>query len=216
MRATRYAPIRGAVSCAVLAGALCALLASGTSAGAQASRDGPIPGCGPTQAMLAVLAEQYDEIPIQHGVADHGEGTVWVLASPGGATWTVLLEGRTGACIIASGTDWRGGPPAALFPQMDPLGTGKQGGGDAPDGGGPPADGGDGRGQNGGSGYPDGGRGEGVPRGGDGLQGPPSREGGGGTGQGIQPSVPSAPSRPGVPLAPQPERGPAPFGAVDI
>ena len=184
-----------------------------------------VPRCAPTGVMLRTLAEQYDEVPIQHGASDLGEGTVWVLASPGGKTWTVLLEGMAGSCIIASGRDWRGGPPAALFPDLEKPDAGKpdrapranpfldpDGLPVVPEGGRPGADtppgrpeGGTDRGQNGG----DGGRG-GQDDNGRGQNG----------GDGLNPPVVPLPrpedgesSRPGLPI---PERAPAPFGAMDI
>ncbi len=66
------------------------------------------PGCAPRAEALAHLAKQYRERRIAVGVSDGG-GLVEVLASPDGATWTILVTAPNGiSCVAAAGEGWTG------------------------------------------------------------------------------------------------------------
>jgi hypothetical protein len=65
------------------------------------------PACGPRDEVLKFLAEKFGETPIGMGLAANGT-VVEVLASEGGATWTLIInlpDGR--ACIAVDGQHWQ-------------------------------------------------------------------------------------------------------------
>lgn len=65
------------------------------------------PACGPRAQVLAWLAASYREAPVAAGVSGQG-ALVEVLASPDGATWTILVTAPTGrTCVVGAGEGWR-------------------------------------------------------------------------------------------------------------
>jgi hypothetical protein len=65
------------------------------------------PACGPRDEVLKFFAEKFGETPIGMGLAANGS-VVEVLASEGGATWTLIInlpDGR--ACIAVEGQHWQ-------------------------------------------------------------------------------------------------------------
>ena len=66
-----------------------------------------IPNCGPHAWMLKARELQYGEVPAARGTTNLG-GLLEVLATPDGATWTILITGSNGvACMAATGQGWR-------------------------------------------------------------------------------------------------------------
>jgi hypothetical protein len=65
------------------------------------------PPCGPRADVVGELEQRYREAPVAVGLA--GNGTlVEVLASPDGATWTILQTAPSGlACLVAAGESWQ-------------------------------------------------------------------------------------------------------------
>ncbi len=62
--------------------------------------------CGPREAVLELLGNQYDETTVAVGLANSG-GVVEVLASNDGSTWTIMLTMPDGnSCVVASGEAW--------------------------------------------------------------------------------------------------------------
>jgi hypothetical protein len=91
------------------------LIAAALPTAAQAA--GP---CFPREAIIAHLAERYEERPAAVGVAQGH--LVLLLSRPDGASWTILLlppgsrSGRV-ACPLAAGEGWRTlADPAADVP----------------------------------------------------------------------------------------------------
>lgn len=74
--------------------------------------------CGERAAFARALAQHHQEAPVAVGVANDGSSLVELFASPGGASWTIMLTLPNGdACVIAAGEDWQRvpialGPPA--------------------------------------------------------------------------------------------------------
>ena len=65
------------------------------------------PPCDFHDRMVDLLAKTYQEAPVAIGVASVGS-LVEVLASRGGATWTIIVTAPDGqACMVASGEGWR-------------------------------------------------------------------------------------------------------------
>lgn len=93
---------RSALAGLGLAGALLVAPAAGQTLAQSAD-----PACGPRAAMLEVLARRYGERPVAGGVTAEGR-LIEVLASPDGATFTVLLtDGRGASCLVLAGAGWR-------------------------------------------------------------------------------------------------------------
>ena len=65
------------------------------------------PQCSPRQVVIDYLLAEFQEQPVGAGVANNG-GVVEVLASPNGATWTILVTRADGvSCMMAAGRDWQ-------------------------------------------------------------------------------------------------------------
>lgn len=80
-----------------------AVLATGlvTAAAAQS-------GCAPRTVIIERFAAQYGEVPIAVGLTN-AVLLIEVLASSGGASWTIIATSSDGmSCLIAAGEGWRG------------------------------------------------------------------------------------------------------------
>lgn len=76
--------------------------------------------CNDRQAILDYLANEHGETPVASGTANNG-GTVEVVASENGETWTILItmpDGRT--CMMAAGNGWQNAPLVAAATAADP------------------------------------------------------------------------------------------------
>jgi hypothetical protein len=62
--------------------------------------------CAPRADLLKAFAQQHQEKPVSMGLAATG-GVIEVLASPDGATFTMIITLVNGwSCILANGEDW--------------------------------------------------------------------------------------------------------------
>jgi hypothetical protein len=62
--------------------------------------------CSKRADLLSNLKSQFAEAPVAIGLANTG-GVVEVLASPGGATWTIIVTDPEGvSCLMAAGAYW--------------------------------------------------------------------------------------------------------------
>ncbi len=62
--------------------------------------------CGPRDAVIELLGNQFDEKTVAIGLASSG-GVIEVLASNDGQTWTIMLTTPDGnSCVVASGEAW--------------------------------------------------------------------------------------------------------------
>ncbi len=62
--------------------------------------------CDARAEVLRHLERQYAEAPVALGLANTG-GVVEVLASPNGATWTIIVTLPDGtSCLVAAGESW--------------------------------------------------------------------------------------------------------------
>ena len=85
---------------AYLAGGIALLALAVTPASAQMV-------CKSRADILSRLAEAFQEAPVSRGLAANGT-VLEVLASPDGATWTVLLTHPNGvSCMTANGEGWQ-------------------------------------------------------------------------------------------------------------
>ena len=75
--------------------------------------DQPLPRCADRETFERELRARWSEVKVAEALATEGE-LIEVYASPGGATFTVVVVQPTGeACVVAEGTDWmRGAMPA--------------------------------------------------------------------------------------------------------
>ncbi len=65
------------------------------------------PHCLSRTEMVARLAESYGELPRAAGVTANGS-LLELLASPDGATWSILITGPRGrSCLVSAGEAWR-------------------------------------------------------------------------------------------------------------
>jgi hypothetical protein len=72
--------------------------------GGTALADEPI--CAPRKDTLKVLADKYGEVPVAAGLSADGV-IVEVLASDGGATFTIILTAPDGtSCFLTAGENW--------------------------------------------------------------------------------------------------------------
>ena len=72
--------------------------------------------CLPRADVLFLLEGKYDEHLVAVAVAKNGT-IIEILASKGGATWTMLSTSSTGiSCIAAAGENWRVVPPKSDGP----------------------------------------------------------------------------------------------------
>lgn len=63
--------------------------------------------CDARGALSAYLAGKYREATVAIALTDDGR-LLEVLASPDGATWSIILTPPEGpACVVATGRDWR-------------------------------------------------------------------------------------------------------------
>ena len=70
-----------------------------------------IPTCADRAVVLRILAQEWGEQVVASGITTGG-ALLEVAASPGGATWTVLLTRPGGpTCAMAAGEGWRVTPP---------------------------------------------------------------------------------------------------------
>lgn len=68
------------------------------------------PQCGPREAAMTQLEENYDEIPVGMGVTNTG-GLVELLQSRDEETWTITVTTPDGmTCLVAAGEGWRSSP----------------------------------------------------------------------------------------------------------
>ncbi len=93
-------PLRRGISAAAFYLLLLAGIALlNTPAAAQSS-------CGPRDAVLALLGNQFEESTVAVGLADNG-GVIEVLTASDGTTWTIMLTMPDGtSCVVASGEAW--------------------------------------------------------------------------------------------------------------
>jgi hypothetical protein len=82
--------------------ALLGLLLGATWASAQGA---PAPRCAPWPEWEAILAERWGEAPAWVGLAPDGRQMMLTRAADG-TTWTLLVLGPGGACLIADGIAW--------------------------------------------------------------------------------------------------------------
>jgi hypothetical protein len=76
--------------------------------------------CSDRQTVVDYLAREHDEFPVSSGLANNG-GMVEVLASEGGATWTIIITLPDGAtCMMAAGLEWQGMPLVAAATEAEP------------------------------------------------------------------------------------------------
>ena len=62
--------------------------------------------CGQRADIVALLAKQFNEMPVAVGVDNNGN-LVEVLSSRSGSTWSVIVTTPKGiSCLVASGEDW--------------------------------------------------------------------------------------------------------------
>lgn len=68
----------------------------------------PRPSCAPRDQVLRQLEREFGETPVALGIARAGDAVIEVLASDGGATFTLILSLPNGqSCLLAMGTDWQ-------------------------------------------------------------------------------------------------------------
>lgn len=66
--------------------------------------------CGPYDAFVKHLADNFNEAPVSVGVASSGMAVLQVFASPEGKTFSALAVSSNGtACLLFTGTDWEPG-----------------------------------------------------------------------------------------------------------
>lgn len=64
--------------------------------------------CAPRDQVLKRLEQEFRESPVAMGIARAGEAVIEVLASDGGASFTLILTLPNGqSCLLATGTDWQ-------------------------------------------------------------------------------------------------------------
>ena len=62
--------------------------------------------CGKRSDLLAKLLSQHSEVPVAIGLSNTG-GVIEVLASPDGATFTIIMTQPGGVtCLLAAGEYW--------------------------------------------------------------------------------------------------------------
>ena len=67
--------------------------------------------CDLRTTIVTYLARSFNEVVVHRGIAHNGT-VIEVLASPEGATWTILVNHPTGvACVVASGLLWAPAAP---------------------------------------------------------------------------------------------------------
>lgn len=70
--------------------------------------------CSPRAEVLDHLAAAFGEAPIAVGFASNG-ALLELLASPDGASWTVILSAANGmSCLLAAGRDWQDRRPVLM------------------------------------------------------------------------------------------------------
>ena len=75
--------------------------------------------CGPRDAFIDKLKNDYAEAPVAHGLTDANDRLVELFMSKDGKTWTLLLTSPDGqSCVIVAGHAWRG----ALDKLLKPMG----------------------------------------------------------------------------------------------
>ena len=88
-----------------------AILATGFGAAAAAQS-----GCAPRTTILERFASLYGEVPVAAGLTN-AVLLIEVLASNGGASWTIIATSSDGmSCLIAAGEGWRGVVPKPVGP----------------------------------------------------------------------------------------------------
>jgi hypothetical protein len=71
-------------------------------------------GCAPRDVIVERLEGQFSEALNGAGLRD-GQSVFEVWASPDSGTWTILVTAADGtSCVVAHGTGWRPGDPAAM------------------------------------------------------------------------------------------------------
>ena len=78
--------------------------------------------CGPRDAFIDKLKNDYAETPFAHGLTDSNDMLIEVFASKDGETWTLLLTYPNGeSCLITTGKNWRTVAPKLLKPMGQPI-----------------------------------------------------------------------------------------------
>lgn len=81
---------------------------------AQGPQQPPI--CAPRDALLAALADQYDERPVARAI-DHLGQMVEFVVSADGSTWTAIVTQPAGtSCVQVSGKSWQALKPSPPAP----------------------------------------------------------------------------------------------------
>ena len=78
--------------------------------------------CGPRDAFIDKLKNDYAETPFAHGLINSNDMLIEVFASKNGETWTLLLTYPNGeSCLITAGKNWRAVAPQLLKPMGQPI-----------------------------------------------------------------------------------------------
>lgn len=86
------------------------------AAPAQSPRSGP--SCARRDRMLAALGRRWGERLVSSAITGAG-ALLEVLATPDGATWSIIVTVPDGpTCLVSYGTDWRGLTGALADPEV--------------------------------------------------------------------------------------------------